>query len=196
MLAAADPAFALLDAHERFVDGQRDYNTAVQEFGVDSAQAREAQVDLLRSVGKLNAAQNEFTTKFGPEGEQALRDLGTAAGFYGDDLERLLDFLLRIWTVTRGLPPLPAGSSTLVGATGPFHSGGVVPGPRGSDQLIMAAGGETILPTHKTGGGVGGGGYVTQIFYVDGDLDMQAAADIHRKILLDQLSRYAEVGGF
>lgn len=42
-----------------------------------------------------------------------------------------------------------------------FHDGGVVPGPRGSNQLIMAAGGETILPTHKTGGG--GGGNVTVI---------------------------------
>lgn len=43
-----------------------------------------------------------------------------------------------------------------------FHDGGVVPGPRGSNQLIMAAGGETILPTHKTGAG-GGGGNVTVI---------------------------------
>ncbi len=31
-----------------------------------------------------------------------------------------------------------------------FDEGGTVPGPRGSPQLIMAHGGETILPTHKT----------------------------------------------
>lgn len=35
-----------------------------------------------------------------------------------------------------------------------FHNGGVVPGPRGSDQMIMAAGGETVLPTHRSGGGI------------------------------------------
>jgi hypothetical protein len=37
------------------------------------------------------------------------------------------------------------------------HDGGVVSGPRGSDQLIMAAGGETILPTHKPGWNAGDG---------------------------------------
>ena len=30
-------------------------------------------------------------------------------------------------------------------------NGGVVPGPRGAAQLIMAHGGETVLPTHKSG---------------------------------------------
>jgi hypothetical protein len=33
-----------------------------------------------------------------------------------------------------------------------FDSGGVVPGPRGRARLVMAHGGETILPTHRTGG--------------------------------------------
>jgi hypothetical protein len=33
-----------------------------------------------------------------------------------------------------------------------FDSGGIVPGPLGSPQLVLAHGGETILPTHKTGG--------------------------------------------
>lgn len=37
-----------------------------------------------------------------------------------------------------------------------FDSGGVVPGPRGRARLVMAHGGETILPTHRTGGGMGG----------------------------------------
>jgi hypothetical protein len=37
-----------------------------------------------------------------------------------------------------------------------FDSGGVVPGPRGRARLVMAHGGETILPTHRTGGGMAG----------------------------------------
>lgn len=41
-----------------------------------------------------------------------------------------------------------------IGPIGSFGSGGVVQGPIGSPQLIQAHGGETILPTHKTGGGM------------------------------------------
>lgn len=36
-----------------------------------------------------------------------------------------------------------------------FDDGGVVPGPIGSPQLIMAHGGETVWPTHKQTGGFG-----------------------------------------
>jgi hypothetical protein len=50
--------------------------------------------------------------------------------------------------------------STIVGTTGSvipiagqFAEGGVVPGATGSAQLIVAHGGETVLPTHKGGGG-------------------------------------------
>ena len=41
----------------------------------------------------------------------------------------------------------------LLGRIPGFDSGGIVPGPRGAPQLIMAHGGETVLPTHKGGGG-------------------------------------------
>lgn len=39
-----------------------------------------------------------------------------------------------------------------------FDSGGVVPGPRGSAQLVVAHGGETFIPTHKSGFTATGGG--------------------------------------
>lgn len=44
-----------------------------------------------------------------------------------------------------------------------FDSGGVVPGPRGAPRVILAHGGETVLPTHKgpVNAGAGGGGPVT-----------------------------------
>lgn len=41
------------------------------------------------------------------------------------------------------------GLSGMIGGDRQFDSGGVVPGRRGSPQLIMAHGGETIIPTHK-----------------------------------------------
>jgi hypothetical protein len=43
-----------------------------------------------------------------------------------------------------------------------FDQGGVVPGTVGSPQLILAHGGETVLPTHKPGGGMAGGVTVNQ----------------------------------
>lgn len=44
-----------------------------------------------------------------------------------------------------------------------FDAGGVVPGPRGAPRVILAHGGETVLPTHKgpVNAGTGGGGPVT-----------------------------------
>ncbi len=40
------------------------------------------------------------------------------------------------------------GQTHLIGS---FDSGGIVPGPRGAPRLIMAHGGETLIPTHKPG---------------------------------------------
>jgi hypothetical protein len=37
------------------------------------------------------------------------------------------------------------------------HNGGMVDGPPGSEQLVLAKAGETVLPTHKPGWGQGGG---------------------------------------
>jgi len=158
MLAAIDPAFGLLRAHERFTDAQRDYNEAVGEFGSGSGEARDAMADLLESAGKLNSAEGEFATKFGPDGEQAFRDLAVAAGIYGDDLEDLLDFLFRIGRATVNLPPVPTGGGGGGSPTsGPFHTGGRVNAPRGQEVLARVLGGETFTnPAHGNGGGGGG----------------------------------------
>jgi TP901 family phage tail tape measure protein len=51
-----------------------------------------------------------------------------------------------------------------------FDKGGIVPGPIGSPQLVLAHGGETILPTHKGGGfGAAGGVLTVEVpVYLDG----------------------------
>lgn len=59
-----------------------------------------------------------------------------------------------------------------------FDSGGVVPGPRGSDQIVLAHGGETILPTHRTGG-MGG---TTVVINVQGSL-LSTAGDLEKAIV-------------
>lgn len=51
-----------------------------------------------------------------------------------------------------------AGSAVggVLGKIPGFDDGGVVPGPRGSPQLVLAHGGETVLPTHKGPASTGG----------------------------------------
>lgn len=71
-----------------------------------------------------------------------------------------------------------------------FDEGGVVPGPKGSSQIIMAHGGETILPTHKkplptledmsaTGGGSGGSVVIQgPLLSIDGPVNIRNDQDI------------------
>lgn len=47
-----------------------------------------------------------------------------------------------------------SAGSTIASFLPKFDTGGIVPGPIGSPQMILAHGGETVLPTHK--GGFGG----------------------------------------
>lgn len=47
------------------------------------------------------------------------------------------------------LPTTGGGFGSRIGGVSEFADGGIVPGPTGSPQLIMAHGGETVLPTHK-----------------------------------------------
>ncbi|MFG0329221.1 MAG: phage tail tape measure protein [Phycisphaerales bacterium] len=89
----------------------------------------------------------------------------------GDAISNAVDWLIRQFRRLRdsaldALGPvgdiLEFGGGLIGGLIPGFDTGGVVPGPRGAPRLVMAHGGETILPTHKTGGmaalqGAGGG---------------------------------------
>lgn len=56
-----------------------------------------------------------------------------------------------------------------------FASGGIVPGPMGSQQVVLAHGGETILPTHRGGNWGGNTTIVVQSPMNDFRSDMQYA---------------------
>jgi hypothetical protein len=63
-----------------------------------------------------------------------------------------------------------------------FDTGGVVGGPIGSAQLVVAHGGETILPTHKAGFGMGDGAIsVTVNHYGPGSVVPDAVVDVLTK---------------
>jgi hypothetical protein len=72
---------------------------------------------------------------------------------------------------------LTGASGRIVDAVPGFASGGVVPGPMGSPQLIQAHGGETVLPTHKPGG-VGGNTYIVNLY---GDNSPEKVVDAIKK---------------
>ncbi|KKN71735.1 hypothetical protein LCGC14_0418010 [marine sediment metagenome] len=57
-----------------------------------------------------------------------------------------------------------------------FDNGGVVPGPRGSRQIIAAHGGETVVPTHKTTVNMGG-------ITINNDVDSDRFLKLLNKIL-------------
>lgn len=84
-------------------------------------------------------------------------------GWLSDKVETLVGWLQDAWRWFKKLEnvkiPIPGGGT--VGVSGNnlwdafmasmpfFDAGGIVPGARGEPQLILAHGGETVLPTHK-----------------------------------------------
>ena len=120
----------------------------------------DAEVERLR---QMNEAREQFTDLF-------TRNMIQAADGAFDDV-------LKSWLRTLQQMLFASANSKLfdfLGGTGVgkgvfgllrlpgFDSGGIVPGPRGRPQLAMVHGGETILPTHR-----GGGGFGSVIYNVD-----------------------------
>lgn len=92
----------------------------------------------------------------------AVIDAITAVTSKIDDLLGLTD---RVGGAVSGVGDFLGGIGSRIPG---FDAGGVVPGPRGAPRLVLAHGGETILPTHRGGGGGRGGD--TFILNVGGSL--------------------------
>lgn len=89
---------------------------------------------------------------------------------------------------------IAGGIGGLVGKIPGFDVGGIVPGPKGSPQLILAHGGETVLPTHKeplaalaalmpvAGSAPTGGGVTVQgpLVAIQGPIELKDERDIDR----------------
>jgi len=84
------------------------------------------------------------------------------------------------------------GAIKKVGGLFGFDTGGVVPGPTGAPVLALVHGGETILPTHRSGFAVGGPAVTTSSspVYLDG---RQVTEVVHRH-LLDYKQRNGTTG--
>lgn len=73
--------------------------------------------------------------------------------------------------VTEGFGELPS-----------FDTGGIVPGPIGSPQVIIAHGGETVLPTHKSGTSSGW----------SGDQNVNVTINVSETVGLQEVARFLD----
>lgn len=105
-------------------------------------------------------------------------------------VRRALDVLRQLKDIASNTFTLPGGTSGMtswlnVPNIPGFDSGGVMPGPRGKHSLAWVAGGETILPTHKSGSG--GAGPTTIV--------LQVGSTELGRVTVDSLKAYERSNG-
>lgn len=107
-----------------------------------------------------------------------------------DAAEQRLAILARNRTATVSI--VSRGGAGYGGITGPFHSGGVVPGPPGSEQLALVKAGETILPTHQ-GGMTSTAATGSGVYVAPGGIVINGPAD--EQTIVNALERYNRRNG-
>jgi TP901 family phage tail tape measure protein len=159
--------FRLFDAASSLAGAQERVNALEAEGKTATSEYQEAVLDLLEAQGRHDTAVAGVAAS-SADAISAIRILGERAGISADLIEILvaaieayIDAANRAGVGTTAPSTFEGGGDTNIGGIlEGFHSGGVVPGPRGQDRLVLAAGGETILPTHRPGFKTGGGATV------------------------------------
>ncbi len=199
MRGLVDPAFAAVGAFNDVIEKQEALNEAVDEFGEKSPEATAAGLDLLESYAGLVSKAEEYSKVSGRDLNASIFELGALAGVPRDILDEIIQILDQIdgKTVTATIVlNTPDGKKVTVDihnlpeSAGDFEHGGIVPGPRGSKQLIAAHGGETVLPTHKGSVGVGAGVNITVNGFIGSEAQLAAKLDQ----LLTRRSRSSGLG--
>lgn len=149
-----DPFFALLAASERLADANRNLNEIMAEGDTTSMEYKGAIADLLQAQLDYNFAQAEAVAT----GESAIGVFDSLAAQAGINEGLFLSWAQAVDTLAGSIANLPAtvgGRPTVTSGSRNqpqgFAEGGVVPGPRGAPRLILAHGGETVVPTHQSG---------------------------------------------
>lgn len=93
MRSLVDPAFAALNALDKFRDSQLDLNTAIDEYGISSQEAEEAGRDVLDSYGDLVAAAREYADVNGKDLVASLVELGNQAGVPAEVISQIVQAL-------------------------------------------------------------------------------------------------------
>jgi hypothetical protein len=151
---------AFLDMAQGFDDIESAATEAFEAAATGSDDAARKARDFEQAVIDQKLRVLEFGESIAGLPEQSTTDIVALidAGKF-DEAERRLQNLARPRDVA--FQPRVIGGTRIrmdeFGNLQQFADGGVVGGPRGSAQLVMAHGGETILPTHKGGVGLAAG---------------------------------------
>ena len=160
-----DVAIRLLDATFAALRGELSAEEAYETFKTSLKEIREAGDLTDQQIRDLKSNTYDYLEQLGDIPASVVTEIDALLdqGKYAEveaklaELERdrqsRIDITAYYRTVgSSKIPVQPTG--------GKFHDGGVVGGPRGSEQLILAKGGETVLPTHKSSpsGSLGGTG--------------------------------------
>lgn len=175
MLDALNPAKQLRTANENYEEALRELQRVQGDSEASTEDVEEAMWNLLEAQGEVQAASENFGVNFD---EQGFRALAQAAGFTADEINRLINAIGGADGASMKVDVETSGGnirSVKVGSdwgrnSGPVvrHDGGVIPGRPGQEVLTLLKAGETVLPTHKPGFGMGGMGgpsiYIANVY--------------------------------
>jgi hypothetical protein len=144
----------LMENFSKFIDW---WSTEMQpdfEAGIRRMQQlwTEWSADFSTGWDKVQSTWNDWYGDF----QAGLSGLGDGFRVLGGYVDWFESRIQNLWDFFNNFKD--AVGTTLTGPLQPwkdllgFDTGGVVPGPIGAPQMAMVHGGETILPTHKTGG--------------------------------------------
>ena len=185
----ADPLYALVSAQDDVNAATKTVLELQQEGKTGTQEYRDAVLDASKKMLELNSASARYNEEGGQASIDAVAESLRLLGLTNEQIDALIKSI-GILNQTPVNQIISQGGSGNRGIKA-FAEGGVVPGPRGSPQLILAHGGETVLPTHK-GGYTASGGGVTVNLTVQGSLVHQQ--DVGR-YLEDVLTRYKRSAG-
>lgn len=198
--AAVGPTRELEQAEKDLADLRERYLEIPKQ--IESAQRSliSAEQSLVDAKRRQVEAGKELLEQ-GPDAIQQYKDLAAAAGLSADEVNRLVAGMIAAGNAA-GLvdvfgngylfqPPDQADATRrFVAGLASFDTGGIVGGPKGAAQLVVAHGGETILPTHK-----GSVATLPPITINAGfGADAQAIANAVRKALLDVQRKNGSLG--
>jgi hypothetical protein len=188
---------AVRDAQRRAAEAAEELNTVLEDqettlgdAGAAIDEAADAQLDAAAAAADYKAKQMEANGQTVDANTKALllkQELQNLAGqLTGPLAAAIQNYIDQLGAIPASVGTTivlnrPGRVGDLVGGIGGkgglqrFASGGVVGGPRGQPQLAIVEGGETVLPTHKSGGGGIGGNYTINLY--GGEATPQAVVD-------------------
>jgi hypothetical protein len=201
-----DPLGRAIELSEQMTEAEEILNEARRTGTEDSAEARQAALDLLAANSELTQIMIDLANDGIEPTSAAARNMFERMGVPDETIDAIFEAFNSVKSHIEGLNPLmsvdmylnaptgPGASYTTGGSGGTVsggvdiggirHSGGVINAPRGREVLARVLGGETIGNPNYPGSGHGDGGGA--IVNLDGRTIARVTRD--RNILMDRYS--------